>query len=302
MKRESVVRDWHWEITRNCNLQCRHCVLGGRDNYELTTRKSFEVISHIVWHGGRNLSITGGEPFMREDLGLIIQKASLSGLKVELITNGILVSDDFLVKSGEFVNRIAVSIDGQMNIHNHIRGKGSYEKAIHAIMRILNAGIDLSVYITLHKLNKDFIAPLVNELISIGVRSFHFNEINKEGTAVKNQHLILEEQDISEKLNNIVLQLRELIEFEEVVCNRGCNISSDSVYMSSEGNIYPCVEFAFNSPKNMIANIFHSDLDRTLKKYFSEASFQQNCVCCYTSFSMQGVNILLNESCVCPII
>ena len=40
MERELAVRDWHWEITKDCNLKCLHCILGGRGGQELTTQES----------------------------------------------------------------------------------------------------------------------------------------------------------------------------------------------------------------------------------------------------------------------
>ena len=79
MKNKLTVQDWHWEITKACNLKCLHCIIGDRRNCELTTQESLIAVSRIVQLGGKNLRFTGGEPLMRKDLGLIIKEAYVDG-------------------------------------------------------------------------------------------------------------------------------------------------------------------------------------------------------------------------------
>lgn len=116
MERELAVRDWHWEITKGCNLKCLHCILGGCGGQEMTTQDSLRAISHIVQLGGKTLRLTGGEPLMRKDLGLIIQEAHASGLGLDLITNGTMLDDGFLRKYGRYIKHMAISIDGQKKV------------------------------------------------------------------------------------------------------------------------------------------------------------------------------------------
>jgi len=302
MKRNLAVRDWHWEITKGCNLKCLHCLLGGCSGQELTTQDSLRAISRIVQLGGKTLRITGGEPLMRKDLGLIIQETHASGLGLDLITNGTMLDDGFLRKYGRYIKHMAISIDGQKQIHEYLRGKGSYEKSMRSARKVMDAGIDLSVYVTVHSLNENSLELLMEELISIGVGSFHFNEINMEGRASKNRHLLLGQEKTSDRLDRILSQLQKLVDVGHISHDSGCSISSDSVYIASDGRIYACVEIAFKSPEQKISHILDQDVEDKMGRFFSEVAIPRNCSCRYSLFSMQGISVLLNESEKCPIL
>ena len=302
MKKKLAVRDWHWEITNDCNLKCLHCILGDCSSQKLTTQESFKVISRIVQLGGKNLRITGGEPFMRKDLGLIVKEASASGLSVSLITNGTMLDNDFLKKYKKNINHMAVSIDGQKPAHEYLRGNGTYDRTILSVKKIVNAGIDFSVYVTMHSQNQKSLRPIMEELISMGVKNFHLNEINIEGRALSNKHLLMKQEKASKKLRRILTQLREIIEPGNISHDSSCSISPDSVYLSSNGLIYACVEIAFQFPEYIIAHIFDQEIDIKMNDFFSGVNIPRDCACRYVSFNMQGVSILLNRAKHCPII
>lgn len=302
MQDKLIVRDWHWEITKDCNLKCLHCIVGDRRSQELTTQESLTAISRIVQLGGKNLKLTGGEPLMRKDLGLIIQEAHTSGLDLDLITNGTMLDDDFLKKHGRYVKHIAISIDGQKQAHEYIRGKGSYEKSMLAIQKIMDFSIDLSVYITVHSLNENSIDTLMEELISIGVRSFHFSEINMEGRASKNQHLLLKPKKAANRLKFLLSQLDKSIDVGEISSDSGCSISPESVYLQSDGKIYACVEIAFKAPERKIVHILESEARGKITRFFLKESEQKSLKCRYSLFSMSGISILLNEPKECPFV
>lgn len=302
MRYKLEVRDWHWEITRNCNLKCLHCITGDNRNRELTTLESLKAISRIVRLGGKNLSITGGEPFARNDLGLIIKEAHVSGLGLGLISNGTMIGDAFLKKYGRYINRMAISIDGQKQIHEQIRGCGSHEKSMLAIRKIIDSGIDLSVYITIHSLNESSIDKLLEELITIGIRSFHFNEINLGGRVIENQYLLLDQKNAADRFACLLHQLKKSVDVGKVASDISCSISPNTAYLQSDGKIFACVELAFKAPDQMIAHILGQEIEEKMDRFFSDISSSAVCKCPYVSFYMQGISAQLNESNECPMI
>jgi len=301
MEKKIGMRDWNWEITNKCNLRCLHCIVGECHRCELTTREVLIAISRIVKLGGKNIKLTGGEPLMRKDINLIIQEAHSLGLNVDLITNGTMLNDDFLKKYAGRINHIAVSIDGPKKIHDYIRGKESYERAILALKKTMEFDIDLSAYITIHALNENLIDLLIEELILIGVRSFHFNEINIEGRASENRHLILRPNRIEDRLENLISQLSRNIEIDKISLDSSCSISPESVYLKSDGRIYACVEIAFKAPEQKIAHILDPEVGEKISHYFLKEVDGTTHKCCYTSFSMSGISILFNEQKKCPL-
>jgi MoaA/NifB/PqqE/SkfB family radical SAM enzyme len=91
-----------WHLTERCNLRCRHCYQGERSTEEMTFRDVRTVIAEAAdmvkaWSESYNvpfspsMNITGGEPFLRNDLPDILGEIKTQGFKIYLLTNGTLV-------------------------------------------------------------------------------------------------------------------------------------------------------------------------------------------------------------------
>ena len=115
------VRDLRISVTDRCNFRCVYCMpreVFGR-GYRFMDRKellSFEEIERLasafVAHGVEKIRITGGEPLLRRDLEVLIERlAGLGGLDVALTTNGALLPQkaEALVAAG--LQRVTVSLD-----------------------------------------------------------------------------------------------------------------------------------------------------------------------------------------------
>jgi cyclic pyranopterin phosphate synthase len=115
------VRDLRISVTDRCNFRCVYCMpreVFGR-GYRFMDRKellSFEEIERLaqafVAHGVEKIRITGGEPLLRRDLEVLIERlAGLGGLDVALTTNGALLPQkaESLVAAG--LQRVTVSLD-----------------------------------------------------------------------------------------------------------------------------------------------------------------------------------------------
>jgi cyclic pyranopterin phosphate synthase len=115
------MRDLRISVTDRCNFRCVYCMpkeVFGRDYRFLERREllSFEEIEQLsrafVAHGVEKIRITGGEPLVRRDLELLIEKlAAIDGLDLTLTTNGSLLPQkaDALRDAG--LRRVTVSLD-----------------------------------------------------------------------------------------------------------------------------------------------------------------------------------------------
>jgi cyclic pyranopterin phosphate synthase len=115
------LRDLRISVTDRCNFRCVYCMpkeVFGRD-YEFLGREqllTFEEIERIarvfVTGGVEKIRITGGEPLVRRDLAVLVEKLSALGdVDLTLTTNGALlarVADD-LARAG--LTRVTVSLD-----------------------------------------------------------------------------------------------------------------------------------------------------------------------------------------------
>jgi MoaA/NifB/PqqE/SkfB family radical SAM enzyme len=129
-------------VTNKCNAKCRHCFywkeLGKDEELQIS---EIEKVVQSLQNRLSTLTLTGGEPFLREDLVDICRLFyKINGLKkINIPTNGImpdLISNsatEILKKLKSFLS-IVVSIDALQEKHDEIRGvEGAFEKAVKTV-------------------------------------------------------------------------------------------------------------------------------------------------------------------------
>ncbi len=105
-------------VTDRCNYRCTYCMpaegLKALGRYELLTFEELAQIAGVfVEEGIQKIRLTGGEPLLRKDIHLLVQKLNrLKDLKnLCLTTNGHLLSDKIESLASVGLQRINVSID-----------------------------------------------------------------------------------------------------------------------------------------------------------------------------------------------
>jgi MoaA/NifB/PqqE/SkfB family radical SAM enzyme len=150
-----------WSVTNRCNLRCAHCRVWSRPATELDTGAALELVDGMARAGVRVLGLTGGEALVRADLGRLVRAALDRGIQVGLNTNGILVPDRIDELSG--ISILKVSVDGPEPIHDAIRGRGSFRRAVAALDLARARGIGIEVAATITSAG----APRVGDLIDL---------------------------------------------------------------------------------------------------------------------------------------
>lgn len=168
------LRDLRISVIDRCNFRCQYCMpaeLFGPNfaflpKSELLSYEEIERIANIfVGLGVEKIRLTGGEPLLRKDLPLLVEKiASIEGLKdIGLTTNGVLLPKYAHELKEAGLHRVNVSLDslndelfGQINGRNV--GTKSVLDGIHAAR---NAGLGVKVNMVVKKgLNDSEIIPM----------------------------------------------------------------------------------------------------------------------------------------------
>ena len=147
------------QLTSKCNLDCIYCshrksISEHYDNLSLSTwQKIFTKLQAI-----KVLSVTlsGGEPTLREDFLEIIESVVKSKMRYSLLSNGFGLSEPVVVRMKQLgrVNTVQISLDSNCaKEHDANRGKGSFDKAIEAILRLQKYEVPVTVRVTLTKNN-----------------------------------------------------------------------------------------------------------------------------------------------------
>src|SRR4029079_5271209 len=126
-----------WEITLACNLKCQHCgSRAGRPRpNELSTEESLEVVDLRARLGTREISLIGGEAYLRRDWTEIVRAIRGHGIYCAMQSGARHPTRARIREAVEAgLQGLGVSIDGLPELHDEIRGvPGSYEMAIQAL-------------------------------------------------------------------------------------------------------------------------------------------------------------------------
>lgn len=131
------------EITFKCNLKCKYCSLFNIKIKEMITEEVKTAIKEFTDAGTIAWTFTGGEPLLRKDIGKLINYTKDNGILTTLVTNGML----FKRRLSELkkVDKIFFSLDGPKEIHEKIKGKGTYEKTIEAIKLAKKGNFNITI-------------------------------------------------------------------------------------------------------------------------------------------------------------
>ncbi len=260
-------RSMHLYLTNKCNLLCPHCYMysGDSESNELTTDEIIDlIINYRTIAQGKSITISGGEPTIREDFDLIVKTASEIGLEVKLLTNGMLLPKERIDKIAKYINSVQISIDGYSEESNSlVRGKGHFQRALTAIEYFVNHGVETSIAMTppydiLRKHQADYIKFAKQMMKKYSSKKFNlkFSETLSQGREVNPS------KEQNEEYSSLVRQIQmeiygveyDLVRLVQTIGNNvitnNCMFGIFSV--ASNGNVYLCPEIGKLSS---IANI-----------------------------------------------
>lgn len=167
------------ELTRGCNLRCKHCLnnSGIPEENQLTLEECYVLVKQLAEAGIQEIRFTGGEPLIFEGIYDLIKYATDLGIFVSIGTNGTLITKEIAQKlKTNGVKRAVVSLDGTKEMHDTIRGNGNYDRTIDAIVFLSEVGISIKVNSVIMRSNMENVIELAkqmhNKKISIFIRRF----------------------------------------------------------------------------------------------------------------------------------
>jgi radical SAM protein len=144
----------YWELTRACDLACRHCraeAVTFRDPDELTTEEGRDLLRQILQFGPPlpHMVFTGGDPLKRPDLFQLIEEAVRLGIGVSLAPSGttLLTRDAIRRLKASGIQSMSLSLDGSDAArHDAFRGvPGCYEMTMRAAGWTIRERIPLQI-------------------------------------------------------------------------------------------------------------------------------------------------------------
>jgi len=100
-----------YKITHKCTLRCSFCNVWMEDTPDLKKEDVFKVIDNIANSSIAVLSMEGGDPLMRKDLGEILEYAYTKPFTLFFTTNGHLLDKRPMEEYGKHIDYLHISID-----------------------------------------------------------------------------------------------------------------------------------------------------------------------------------------------
>jgi MoaA/NifB/PqqE/SkfB family radical SAM enzyme len=141
-----------WFYTNyHCNLACRYCLTSSSPNAprrELKAEVMTSLAEEAVELGFRSLGITGGEPFMRAEMPLLLAQLA-ERLPVVVLTNGTLFTKRFVERLRPLARHnvaLQVSLDSADPTRNDaLRGEGNHARVLTGIRQLRASGIRVRI-------------------------------------------------------------------------------------------------------------------------------------------------------------
>ncbi|MCB9704666.1 MAG: radical SAM protein [Myxococcales bacterium] len=197
-----------WETTLRCDHACAHC--GSRAGPaarpdELSTAELLEVADALIRLGSREVTLIGGEAYLRGDCAELIQHLRRGGVRVTMQTGGRGLTPTRvrrLVDAG--LAAVGVSVDGLEESHDLLRdAPGSWRSAMAAIANAREVGLTVTSNSQINRLNKDELRETAAALREAGVAVWRAQLTAPMGRAADRPEMLLEPYMILEVIDTL---------------------------------------------------------------------------------------------------
>lgn len=219
LKQLHPLRQLFWECTLRCNLQCRHCgsdckmegFMPDMPAEDFLRVIDEEVTPHVNPHEVMVI-LSGGEPLMRDDIEDVGRALYRREYPWGMVTNGMLFTEErFRKLYAAGLRSVAVSLDGNEEDHNWMRGHvSSFKNAMRAIRLLASQErVVWDVVTCVNNRNVQYLTQLKDMLYEAGVRQWRLFTIFPAGRASQHPDLQLPSEKLREVLDFIIACRKE---------------------------------------------------------------------------------------------
>ncbi|WP_425073346.1 heme d1 biosynthesis radical SAM protein NirJ [Sagittula sp. S175] len=182
-----------WNLTRRCNLRCRHCYTVSADVTfpgELNDEQTLRVLDDLHGFGIPALILSGGEPMSRPNFFEIAERAAKLGFRhLALSTNGTKITAQNADRIADVgFDYVGISLDGIGAVNDAFRGLGgAFDAALTGIRECRKRGIKVGLRFTLTEQNAHMLGDMLDLCDDEGVDKFYLSHLVYAGRGDKNR-------------------------------------------------------------------------------------------------------------------
>lgn len=189
-----------WEITLKCNLACQHC--GSRAGHtranELSTAEALNLVRQMAEVGITEVTIIGGEAFLRPDWLEIAQAITKAGMLCGMTTGGYGITLETARRmKAAGISVVSVSVDGLEATHDRLRGRqGSWQWAFKTMSNLKEAGIRFGCNTQINRLSAPEFPRIYEHLRDAGIFAWQIQLTVPMGNAADNSEILLQPYEL----------------------------------------------------------------------------------------------------------
>jgi radical S-adenosyl methionine domain-containing protein 2 len=152
-----------FHIVKPCNMKCKFCYATFDDMHvkQMSLEDAVIIIKKLAKAGVQKITFAGGEPLLYKNLDTCIMIAKKLGMTTSIITNGSLLTEQWLYDMKPHLDWIGISVDSMSFLGNHRMGRKTKDGSIHdytyyeLVDSIKKAGYKLKINTVVNRYNKD---------------------------------------------------------------------------------------------------------------------------------------------------
>lgn len=253
-KKVSGLAEVYIAVTHQCNLSCPYCYADAGEAlpHELTSKEIKSIIKDSKELGAKRIVFTGGEPLLRSNLFEMAHYAKEFDLETEFLTNGTLVNQSNIQLISEAFQSVGVSLDGsKAEIHEKLRGEGTFQKTLAGVQLLAESGLDLSINTVITRLNYRDIPNLAKLAYRFHAQAYQTHPHIPIGRGA-HDNLACSFEELEEMRQILVATyhtyskerfVRERIESNHPMkqsLREKCGTGRTEIMIDSRGDLYPC--------------------------------------------------------------
>lgn len=176
-----------WELTLRCNAACVHCGsdAGRARPDELAPSEALALCDELAALGTCEVTLSGGEPLLRPDWPAIAQRLVASGVRVDVISNGIALDRDVADRMADLgIGSVSLSVDGPEQIHDALRGvPGAFRRVMAAARHLRGAGVPVGAVTQIGRRNLGALEQIEAALVDAGFAGWQLQLTTPMGRA-----------------------------------------------------------------------------------------------------------------------
>lgn len=273
------------EIISICNQYCPYCYNKKklREHHEISCKSLVKIAQELDEMGVPNITISGGEPFLRTDLFEILNAFEEEQIEVSFISNGKCFEGSNIYLLTRYQPHLQLTFDGyNPDTHDKTRGKGNFMCLVKGIKDSRKKGFNgsIAVRININNENIAWIDSIFN-MITKEFENENGNLINSVNVAIVHSNgsysgkKILSHNKYKYLASKIDNWNRQQIEkgsftatYDFLNPDIGCPYNGENgsiecgIRIDSKGNVFPCQ--LFSNPMFSLGNINSSSLRNIL--------------------------------------